>query len=297
MTSQEIVDFMLGGGTKSTRPTATPSAKTLSPRSPPFAAQDRQRGVIIKAMIQSVLTWLDHDDTACQLVHSIANLRDRVWSTSQMLVHLQRQGDSRAPSHGSICITLEPSWKQFGYRSGGVGTHGSGTSLSESDRYLNADDLNMTLDHGLQQHERMLALLRRTMAALSTALDAMGRRLDELYRHDLAGHGSYDMALNTVDPHRSRLLSLDNWNNLFTATSNELYRKQKLTEQVLDSSVAEGLLMSSVADNDGLEPTHSNATNPRRVAHLCGTTWSRTHQESHLYNHGHLLKEIHNQSH
>jgi len=274
MTSQEIMDFMLGkknGGATNKGCSPARGAPTTVPHGSPRAAvgagvvprspnNKKVQSVAVSFAKTLVQDWLDTDDTLHQVMQSIANLRERLWHTSQMLSALQEET--------SISTNY---WKACGYRGG---TGGGGTTRSDADNGggLNVDDLQLALDHDLRQHERMMATLRRSLSSLNQAQEALGRRLDEYYR--------LQQTMSIEGRAVSSKLSLEESQGLFTATSSELYRKQVLAEKVLNS-FHDGLLFCRDRRPDDDRET-AGSSNPRRVAHRCSELWSRQHKKSHL---------------
>jgi hypothetical protein len=286
MASQEIIDFMLGTskGQSSPLPT-TPRSATLSSNntssewlqsSSPKTTSSSGTIVQIRKAFCHTLTqdWLETDDTAHQVMHSVANLRERLWHTSQLLLLETTKACNKEPNGNTAGIL----WKQCGYR-GGSGGCASSSELC----FLTVDDLQMALDHDLQQHERMLVNLRRLLSATGLAQEALGRRLDEWYRLSLL--------LSEEQQQQPQGLSLDDCHNLFTATANELYRKQMLAAQVLESSASDDLLVRADDDEQNRHADDDDSS-PRRIAHQCCAQWPRTHKESHLLEYEALLKEM-----
>jgi hypothetical protein len=301
MTSQEIIDFMLGQSPSSshrvkeqasTPPAVNPAASTSSRQE---AKKQQQRNAVIKALIQTMGDWLDTDSSAQQVLHTIANLRDRIWYTSQYQGTLSVQESS-------------PHWQSFGYRSGRgcwarpVHDRNAAPALAttaDDSLLLNVHDLELALDHGLVQHERLLGQLRRLVSGLGATLEALGRRLDELYPYELLQEPSGG---NVYQQRRGGgggpLAELETWNNVYAATAQELYRKQMLAEQVWDSAIHSGLLLEhhgvNTIPND--DDDDGATSNPRRVAHHCSAVWSRLHSESYLCRRSKLMDEIQNQA-
>lgn len=255
MTSQEVIDYMLGRATAGVPLTPSSSATKrevrLSPRKAVLS--------VSKALGKTLVDWLDTDDTAQRVVGSVANLRERLWHTSRQLL---------AQKQGGPGVKL---WRHGGYR--GPRDH--------PEWQLRADDLNLALDHDLRQHERMLSQLRHSLADLGATQEALGRRWDEYYR--LA-------AGDDCCEHQPRgvFSTLDDGRSLFAATAMELYRKQMLAAQVLDSSNYDCLLCR---DADGYL-NGSDESNLRRVAHLCCEQWSRMHRDSYLVEYEARLTEM-----
>ena len=264
MTSQEIIDFMLGrkkGETASesvlNNSLAVVVESRLSPlRRSPGSAKKVQSvsSSFAKTMVNE---WLETDDTLHQVVQSIAGLRERLWHTSRALAVLR---DSEEPA----------AWKQCGYRGGG----GDG-----DDGVLTGDDLQLTLDYDLRQHERMMQVLRRSLSTLHQAQEALGRRLDEYYRLvdcDFSNQNRF-------------ILSLEECQSIFVASASELYRKQALADEVLNSVL--DLLFDPDREKTGM-PVEAETPNPRRVSRQCSERWPRHYEQSFLVNYIAVLEKL-----
>jgi hypothetical protein len=150
---------------------------------------------------------------------------------------------------------------------------------------LPGDDLELALSHDLLQHERMLSGARKLIHSLGEAQDALGRRLDELLWHHM---DTYRLLDDSITPEGSlafegAAVKVDECQQLYSQTSRELYRKQHLAVQVLDSVQdtllfrEKGVFSSGGGDGDDVSRT------PRGVALRVADQWPRTHRESHLY--------------
>jgi hypothetical protein len=219
-----------------------------------------------KSMLQAFYSclskhWLVTDDQLGQCVSAIANLRERIWISSRALQRLQDDDVS-----GGL-----PGWKRSGFRQ-----HGS--NVGSSLLLLTREDLELTLTDELLQQERMLVMARRWMAQMAQEQEAMGRRLDDLlvFQSELAGleHAqSLDFAA-----------SIDECQQIFVATSQELYRKQKLLQELINS-MRDGILDS------GKRHVEEGAS-PRRVARKCVDLWPRTSPESCLQRYLKLIERV-----
>jgi hypothetical protein len=182
--------------------------------------------------------------------------------------------------------------------------------------HLPASLLHLTLDDVLLQHEKMLALLRRLASQLAQELDAMGRRLDGLMRHQLEVDGIFleDEASRGEDSEEYRLQECV---ELFAACARELHRKQGLAQALFLSTNDEILYAKTGSDDDfgaddgngsdapgagagecgiedptiqGIFPASgapaallSSRVTPRSIARACARAWSRESPESELW--------------
>lgn len=258
--------FMLGG-----------SAAATAPLPSPGAAADRDRRTartfarLRRAFALSLRDWLDLDGQALEVVRSVANLRERLWLSSRALAAAEdRQSDSAAAVAGA-------DWRRHGYRGGTAPSRGAGAHLTVA-------DLRLTLSDELRQHERMLALARRTVAALGPEQDSLGRRLEDLLLWAEQAHSNdtdSGAAGNLLQSAVEFAVQIETYRQVFVAASQELYRKQLLLQEVLDS-VHDGLLYGATCDsleNRDVEPSDS----PKQVARRCADVWPRSSPQSCLY--------------
>jgi hypothetical protein len=332
MASKEIIDFMTAGSNKkkkknsSNRLTPSPSvtdrtSPTLlpSPSSPrrqisfgldwataasssPSANSKRKHHTssILSAFVRTMQQWLDTDEDAERVAALLANLRLRLWHTSTMLLQHQHHRSTKLNDnddddhHGN-------QYRLF-----------SSTSSSPSS-LMTQDDLQLALDHDLVQHEHALAQLRKLLAAVGETQDALGRRLDELYRHVLLQQGSTNredcmpMVTTAAAAAESSLLTLNECQAMVHATARELYRKQTLAERVFVSGTTASLLnqgevvaagpygaraAAPAADDSGNENSNSSSSS-RQVAQRCWKEWSwRTSRHSELLDVAKLLDKM-----
>jgi hypothetical protein len=271
MPSQEIVDFMLGrksgGATSNGDPTTIqrnngPSGvvvgSNVSPRLQSPGSAKKVQSVAFSFAKTLVNEWLETDDTLQEVVQSISGLRERLWHTSQALAAFKEREELAG-------------WKRFGYRGG----NGAETVLTR-------DDLQLALDYDLRQHERMMHALRRSLSTLHQAQEALGRRLDEYHRlvdFDLSNNYRF-------------ILSLEECQSLFVASASELYRKQALADEILDS--VHNLLLFHDSER-ALMTIDAENPDPRRLARRCSERWSRHHEQSFLVEHNAILDKLRQQ--
>jgi hypothetical protein len=260
-----IQEFMLGtSGVKRNKHQAT--LPTPSPRSPPPSNSNSKLLYTLRRKFSSALqafdscldkNWLDTDDQLLACVGSIANLRERLYISSRALV-IQDHAYNEDPCS---------EWKNHGYR----------RHILTRSSCLGRNDLELTLTDELEQHERMMSLARRLMASLNQDQEALGRRLDELlvmhYEHESMGDMLTREEQGVLVEYATRV---EVCQQLFVATARELYRKQMLLHDILDS-VHDGLMYREA----GLEVTTEDS--PRKIARHCASVWSRLSPASHLY--------------
>jgi hypothetical protein len=144
---------------------------------------------------------LETDDRLEQFILSILNLRERIWKTSLL----------SATKLGSESNRIRR--MRYGYRFG-------------SSNVLTSEDLELTIDHDLIQHEKMMSTCRKLLSSLGQSVESLGRRL-----HDLG----FDEECHVF----------------YIEVSKELYRKQQLAAQLFDSAndTKRALLMLYVVGN------------------------------------------------
>jgi hypothetical protein len=282
--------FMLGGKTQQQQVSSPSPSSSQSPRISQtqsfFNKALRKYQPIVNACHGTLVRdWLEVDDNLAQVMHSIANLRERCWLTSRLLVkqeqasrggirNIRASMRSRGSSDSSSSSNSNSNpWKGHGFR------------MDPQKTALPGDDLELALSHDLLQHERMLSGARKLIHSLGEAQDALGRRLDELLWHHM---DTYRLLDDSITPEGSlafegAAVKVDECQQLYSQTSRELYRKQHLAVQVLDSVQdtllfrEKGVFSSGGGDGDDVSRT------PRGVALRVADQWPRTHRESHLY--------------
>lgn len=274
-------DFMLGGTKKESRNTEKNQNEQLAPGTPstPSARNIKQLYTIIKAFRGTLVRdWLQLDDDLYRVLDSIANLRERTLEINRRIDDLQ-QADKRY--NRDISST---EWKTYGYRM----SHASSTADD-----LQKEDLEFTLSYNLVQHERMLASARHLLLKLGQAQDALGRRIDELWTQSLTLVTESAYQANSSfweETPRIVMVQVEECQELFTATASELYRKQVLAEQVLDS-VYDDLLVASEGSSNLVEEFRERPDSVR-CARQCLNQWRRIHKDSHLCGFETLIEKL-----
>lgn len=205
------------------------SASTISPKSDPQPKRKKKKqfGPIFKAIQGRIEEWKDLDGQLEAVLGSIANLRDRLWWENNQLTKQERP-------------TKE--WEGFGFR-------------ERSNTTLTVDDMEMALSHDLLQHEKMLSGARTLMASMAQEQDGMGRRLDEW------------MLLHLEEEPMIEVKEVkDLVQEAYLLLAEELYRKQMILEEILDSC------------RDGLVSRESVGSvdvggEPREIARKCCGKW------------------------
>jgi hypothetical protein len=179
--------------------------------------------------------WKDLDGQLEQVVGSIANLRDRI--VWEFCVEKQ-QNDKE-----------EKEWAGYGFR-------------SSSCCCLSKEDVELALTHDLLQHERMLSGARGLISSLARVQDALGRRLDEWMMMELEDPQGGGERLNECQ-------------QVYSLLAQELYRKQELVQQLLDSC-HDGMLVGNE------ELVFRKGGSPQTIARRCVEQWSYREKEQSL---------------
>ena len=249
---QAFMEFMLRGkGFKS--PSNSTNRSTNQPIQHPqtdlnnswkklHQRQHNQEGSIMKALRGSWEEYKEMDHHLKEIMESIANLRDRIFWESQKVLQLQDNGNSK----NNTRITRE--WNYHGFRGNGSCQPAKGRNDNVS-WVICRQDVELALSHDLLQHERMLTSARSVMSSLAQIVDAMGRRLDEWMLL---------IELNETS-------KLDEYLQLYTWLGTELYRKQMLVQDVLESC-HDGMVHESE------EPSENN--DPRKISRKCVEEWT-----------------------
>jgi hypothetical protein len=285
--------FMLHPSSQTSPPPQSPQSQTHNSAVTAFSKALRKYKPITNAFHGTLARdWLEVDDNLGQVMASISNLRERCWLTSRLLakqqLQLQQQSRNGSSSRGpNTNISSKPSWKGRGFREDPQKTA------------LAVDDLELALSHDLLQHERMLAGARKLIHFLGEAQDALGRRLDELLLHhmEMYRYLDYSVTQEGFSAFEGIAIKVDQVQQLYSQSSKELYRKQSLVAQVIDS-VRDALLFREKevfgygSDGGGGNGDDDAERSPRAVAQRVVDQWPRTHRDSHFYASAALLRDV-----
>ncbi|GKY91868.1 hypothetical protein MPSEU_000158400 [Mayamaea pseudoterrestris] len=268
--------FMLGGNKQALQQSPSPLQSSPSPLTSPSTNKKRNHAAFRRKYASALAAfdscfckhWLDADDQLLACVGSIANLRQRIFVSSRALV-LQKAEDANREDDQDL--RMRTCYKSHGYRQ----VVSSSSSSSSSNYCLSRGDLELTLTDELLQHERMTSLARRLISSLHQDQETLGRRLEELLL----------MLHLDEEPATEFAAMLDERRQLYLATSHELYRKQRLLQQLFDS-ISDDMLFQ-----EGLEANDNDAS-PRRVAKQIAKVWSRLSSTSHLYCYKELIEKL-----
>ncbi len=276
----------------------------------PVASPNRHHPILNKTLnnfkksyYQTIIEWVEIDQQQIYpTLHSIYNLRQRLYHTYQYATLLppsiddDDDDDDDDDVHGaSKSISASSSlveWSNNGYR------HRTKDNVKKSivGGTLNYDDMQLTIQNNLQHHERMTVQLRHLMSELSDMTNRMSRRYDDLY------HASASMAcasMDVVDPTTLDVWSaMDECQILYVIFAKELYRKQTLITQMIDTPASSPHGSNDVfgatndESNDHLnqdeeavaqESNTERHQRPIRIAKQCTQEWSYSSKCSYIY--------------
>lgn len=216
---------------------------------------------------------LETDDKLELVLHSIANLRERIWQTSRLIsksipkIRMKNSVMFNQDNNNKIGGMTKQQVVGLGYRSR------KSCQKNDSDcAGLNWNDLQLALDHDLIQHEKMMVNVRKLLSSMGQGVESLGRRLSEMIQYD------YDD--DVLGCH-----------NLYIDTSKELYRKQVLAYQILNSCNDTILYSDKLDDENNIVDEITSSS--RYVAQRCYERWSRRdNKRSYLHQSTMILDQL-----
>jgi hypothetical protein len=271
--NEELMEFLVGK--KATTAPTTPGRADDSPSPAPQPHSSSSRkgkaSSTVAAAFYKVLVqqWLDSDHFAEDILRSVVNLQDRITHELVLVDRMRTSGQQQQPGKKKK-KPPPPTWKSYGYHTNVHRRHCSdGKNKNDEEGsflFLTLDDIHMTLDRDLLQHEAMLSQLRRTVSTMAQALDAMGRRLSEWY-------GNNDEAVFGAAVVDSYYDDVETAQSLYVACAEELYRKQTMVQMICDASARDMGNVLSTGTAYSSTPT---------TARECLSKWNRLCAESYL---------------
>mmetsp|Transcript_28299 Transcript_28299/g.46846 ORF Transcript_28299/g.46846 Transcript_28299/m.46846 type:complete len:287 (+) Transcript_28299:393-1253(+) len=255
--------YMMGGtaaaavdDTVSAASPQQPSPQSIT--SPQKRANTKQYASIVKAFQGTYQRdWLEVDDNLGAVMRSISNLRDRIYWTSEQLVKQQQQSEAAADETTNRSALPKR------------------RSIASARVHLTRDDMELALQHDLQQHEQMMVGARSLISNLNQAQEALGRRLDEAMQYNLEFE-YYDEASSSFQSNNSMAME-----QVYQELARALYQKQLLVVHVL-TCTNNRLLMappSSREQSSGSGPAALASVieddEPRTAAQTCIKKWTR----------------------
>ena len=253
------------GDTKPKTPQTTPQQRREEQR---IRNTQRQYWRLYKNFFSIVeAEWLDLDDQLLAVVGSIDNIRSRLPMESRILrtIRDEDQWEAKKP------------WE--GYAQGY-------SSRREHNFAMRVEDVQLAQGHDLVQHEKMLAGLRRLLSALSEVQDALGRKLDELLGHHW--ECSDDAGIESaMDPQGLATVSLqtlvDEASLVYNQLAMELYRKQGMVQELLDSvddDMIAGEEKAAHAHGPVGDDILGGGRSSKKTASACAKAWPRDSDQS-----------------
>jgi hypothetical protein len=219
--------FMLGGG--------SPVISSTPTTSPQKSSNKKQYTSILKAF-QGTLQrdWLEVDDNLGAVMRSISNLRERIYWASEVAAAKQEEEQSASQQQQRPTV-------------GRV--------------HLTRDDIELALEHDLDQHEQMMAGARSLLSTLNQAQEALGRRLDEALQETMDADDAGTL--------QTSMIAME---QIYQALARALYEKQVLVVHVLTCTNDSLLLLQG---KNGKSVGLEQDDDPRKVAKACVDQWSK----------------------
>ena len=125
---------------------------------------------------------------------------------------------------------LNSQWKYCGYRSV-LPRHSFSSNVSKI-KSLKTTDIQMTYNYDLLQHEKLLSILRKLIKSLYDAQSMLSRNFDSVMRHHLnCCRNGNELGIDERNRH-----IVDASFYCHESFSRELFRKQQIVEEIVDSS-------------------------------------------------------------
>lgn len=261
----------------------------------------RKLASIVKAFAGTLQRdWLEVDETLGNVMSSVAHLRHRIaLEQRQVVLQLEQTSNQQYNNHNQDDDKEEEEddWKTWGFHE-----HGRDAGVA-----LTLADVHMALSRDLLQHESVCSTARKLLASLAQTQDALGRRLDEMMQFEM-NHGGGGVvvvggeiheadgsATTTTSSSSSKCAAVvASCQQIYSSLALELFRKQRLVHQVLET-VHDGMLFTNVSrKDDGTVGDGKNAVqfnfveesktfttkeeDPMRVAERCVQHWPLTRQ-------------------
>ena len=259
-----ILEFMLGKNVgKDTQSRVTDGellSMTNSAELEIVRKTTKQCRQLSKAFCTIVFEWLHIDSQLEDMMLSILNIRRRLPLENHLLT--------------SFDETATKDWMYSGF-------HGSKTPRNHKEEvFLNVDDAELAFSHDLTRHEKIMAGVRASLSNLSLCQDSLGRKLDEALKHHLELAEMSTTPVNSQSPQRT----IEIMSQVFSMLAMELYRKQCLSQIVLESASDELLRDGNkLSDFGGTTPSiTSTSMNSKMVVTRCCKEWHTGSKSSYI---------------
>ena len=175
-------------------------------------------------------TWIHIDDQILTVLQNVVSIRSRLPLEWKVLHSSHLKTDDVNPQADDYDRD-EEEWKQ----------HGLQGKLKETpfSFHLHTSDVQLALNHDMIQHEKMIAALRTFMTNLSECHEALSRVVDTLWKFYLdciQDRIEEDGEKDNKEDDGDMQNMVDNVTEVYQMLSSELYRKQKLIPQILEST-------------------------------------------------------------
>jgi len=209
-------------------------------------------------------TWIHIDDQILTVLQNIVSIRSRLPLEWKVLHSSHLKDDNINPQDDDFGRDEE--WKQ----------HGLQGKLKETPYsfHLHMSDVQLALNHDMTQHEKMLAAIRTYMTNLSECHEALGRVVDTLWKFQLDCTQDIEEDGEEDDEEDGGMQNMvDNVTEVYQMLSSELYRKQMLIPQILESTQDEILGIEKGKIVEGSRKGLQSARD-------CCKSWDRSSEES-----------------
>ena len=226
-------------------------------------------------------SWFEIDDQILAVLENIVSIRARL-PLEWKILHSFNINNKRGFEEECKEQNMTDNWNYFGFR-------GKIKALRYP-AHMQRADVQLALEHDLEQHEKMIVSLRSLISELSECHESLGRLVDTIWKFhlDCQTQGNeiyYDGGDNSNENFDMDVL-VQNTTDLFRLLSTELYRKQCLIPLMIES-INDGLLDgeshgfgSDVFNAESAKST-ANAEEdlPLSVARRCYKYWPRQMDE------------------
>jgi hypothetical protein len=216
-------------------------------------------------------SWFEIDDEILAVLENIVSIRGRLPLEWKLL---NSYNVSNTTSYDEIEMEKDD-WKCAGFR--------GKIEAVQHPLHLQQNDIQLALDHDLEQHEKMIGAVRSLISELSECHESIGRLVDTILTFHLDCHQDDDdnnIRIDREDENNERSeldLQVHNSTEFFHALSTELYRKQCMIPTLIES--INDQLLGVGSDQASTE------NSPLTVAKRCHKAWARQIDD-------HLLKWI-----
>lgn len=243
--------------------------------------------------------WLDIDGQILPILHNICSIRSRLPLEWKVLQNYDMNMVSL-----SINDNEDESWKNYGSRKRRLG-QGYNCHASHA---LQIQDIQLAFINDITQHEKMVLAVRKLMSELADCHNALGRCLDTIWKFHcstmvVVGQQEMIMMEQAQQPEQQHMLAVENVNrweeegddddddgrdnsitnivqlvtDVYHMLSTEIYRKQALVLELIESSGGDETLLLGVVETRGRNKSSTNneiLLSSQQIAQKICTVWS-----------------------